>query len=306
VSRMLQNLRKTFLVAHARADLGPVAKHLAFHAEDDGTRYLFPPYIPFVGRQYHDGRILVYAKAQNLGNSPDHRRWLREAGDNAVDRLYLHGERTTWFDIPIRPVEAGVLPALVGLYLFAERGLLLPSLERATEHGAFTNFYKYSLWRAPGTIRNAANYADLNPDRLSSDSLLEWYTQLNLDSFVAAEIDVLRPAAVITLKGLFADYLQDHLSRQHPKCRLLVINDPAWILRGGGGCLGTRGSWRRERIPDRRVAGLIDGYCQQIKDDGEAKYRGRAAEIRPYLAHYYTEFAEQCAGVRREERDIDG
>ena len=291
----LTSLSVDVLRAHTRSDLTPFTKYLVWHAEDDSSRYLFPPYVPFVGKRHDIARILVYAKAQNLAGSPGHRCHLRHMGDDAVRRLSSRGELTTWRDIPIRPVEAGVLPAVAGLFLYAEREIQLPSLGEATDHAAFTNFYKYSLWRAGNSVENDRKYNDLNPDKLPSQRLLADFTTLNLQEYVTREIVALAPRIVICLKGYFVSRLRGYLERCHPSCRLVEINDPAWILRGGGGNLGVGGSWRRQRLSDRKAVNLIDGYCEQIREEGEAKYRKRTAEIRPYLAHYYLHFRSLLA-----------
>lgn len=265
--------------------------HLVYHEDARGRHIYLPPYVPFVGTAYDKGRILVYAKAQNLARYPNLRKEYYELGANAMYRLCRRGGGVpqSYKDLDIRPVSCGVLPALAGVYLYAVDGLEIGSLDAVTSRLAITNFYKFSLWNVRRSPVNDSNQQDLNPDSYAG---VKEYARLTLEQFVGPEIERLKPRAILCLKRYGASMLESRYSITGPA--VWAVNDPAWILRGGGrgGCLKPTGSWGKlaSRQKDPGLRRMVDSYCRQIRENRSKGYSSKLKAIAVYLKCYYAKF----------------
>ena len=65
----------------------------------------------------------------------------------------------------------------------------------------------------------------------------------------------------------------------------IKINDPSWILQGGGGHLKVSGSWYRD-LDGSGVHKIIESYLEQIDD----KYATKTDAVRIYLLRYYSDW----------------
>jgi hypothetical protein len=100
------------------------------------------------------------------------------------------------------------------------------------------------------------------------------------DKLVKKELDVLMPSIIISFNGRHVNQI---IKRGF---RIQKINDPSWILQGGGGVLSTSGSWYRE-IHDGNVYKLVDSYLNQIY----GKYKSKKEAIKIYLLKYYCDWS---------------
>jgi len=266
--------------------------HLVYYEDAWGTPVYFPPFIPFVGSAYDEGRVLVYAKAQNLAGNPDVRREYHERGPDAMYRLCTERKDScpTYVQLEIGPVMSGVLPALAGVYLYALDSLWLESLEEVTARLAITNFYKFSLWEVRKSPVNRFRQKDLNPDEYER---VQEYAGLTLEYFARTEVRELSPRGILCLKGYGAQLLDTVDAACRPTT--LAVNDPAWILRGARGCLKANGSWGKvaARCNDEALCTLIAGYCDQIREWGWGGYRSKADAIATYLKYYATKWTKE-------------
>lgn len=69
---------------------------------------------------------------------------------------------------------------------------------------------------------------------------------------------------------------------------LITINDPSWILQGGGGHLKETGSWYRE-IKNPKVLQLVDSYISQL----DSQYEGKKEAVKIYLLKYFDEWKNE-------------
>jgi len=249
---------------------------LSTKTEDDR---FFPPYIPFVGRYYAKYKILLYATAQSI--NPDKDKMLVKQYscnfDKLVERLYyspdferkyLQDTSFDFSDIAIHPYQAGVLPALAGVFIYTMLNQKIDSLSEIQEHIAVSNYYKFSLHKK----------RDINPHNLESP---DKYWELN-DELVLKELKVLEPSYLIAFQGRHVQFLEKQ------GFKVTIINDPAWILRGGGGCLKPQGSWGRRlsEIKDQEVVQLVDGYLSNLRD----LYQRKKEAVKTYLLKYHLDW----------------
>ena len=259
---------------------------------------VLPPYVPFIGKSYSKHRILVYATAQNISHG--HVEKLKWHRPNY--RLYPNGDPSEssrdsarLLDIPIEPWRRGILPALVGLFIFAKFGEVIHDLESIQDHVAITNFYKFSL---------SDQDKDINPVSLL-DEVKQKYVRLGT-TLVEYELDILRPDNLLWLKGPQRKFLRS-------KCKQggineYELNDPAWILRGHSGCLRNTGSWGKRvdsarngtsvfRMGFEKAEELVSKYyykiCKLNEKEGRYGAESKGAAIKYYLMRYYLEFNEQ-------------
>jgi hypothetical protein len=274
---------------------------LAYYEGVDGKRHFFPAYVPFVGQKYESSRILVYAKAQNLARNPDVREQYYQNEEHAIFRLCKTNERQPIYtQLNIGPVSCGVLPALAGVFLYALERRAIGDLSDVTSNLAITNFYKFSLWQVRRHPVNSNTQQDLNPDSWDRDRV-GTYTQKTYDLLVRPEIDLLQPRAVLCLNGKCCPLLW--AKREECGFTLREVNDPAWILRGGGrckggiGCLTENGSWGKVagEQKDEGLRKLVNGYCDQVRENGWGGYKVKTDAIRIYLKYYYAKFTSARA-----------
>ena len=94
---------------------------------DDGK--IFPPYIPFIGKNYKEFKILFYSTAQNIGFG-NLRKTYQENFLKLTERLYYFdnfkkkypNDKISYQNIAINPYQTGVVAALLGVYIFAKFG----------------------------------------------------------------------------------------------------------------------------------------------------------------------------------------
>jgi len=248
---------------------------------------LFPPYVPFLGKLFNEYGILVYCTAQNISHGES---LVKLYSDNFTrlssrleygDGFKRHYGETDFdiSDVDIAPFENGVIPALVAIFIYAQKRIKIP-VEHILDYCGVTNYYKFSLH---------SDTRDLNPDRgisvLGSHDLDE-YRSFN-NKFVRQELDKIRPKYVISLKGNKLSNLASY-SKEYGYT-LYSVNDPSWILRGASGKLGPNGDWGKELLSlDKDAQKFISSYTQTpiLKSRYEKKSEG----VKAYLAHYYNEF----------------
>lgn len=216
--RLARELADDFARVPVRDDFAQVLHKVC--RRSDGQPVL-DPYVPFVGPGYEAGGILVYATAQNLAGVEHRYRDELTPGEAALYRLWdgvaPTGPKPAPAGVGIQPWDDGILPALVGMLNLARTGRP-ETLDGVRGRTAVSNFYKLSL--VDGT-------RDLNPNGLPRDSV-ERYARMTWDRFVSRELERLEPALIITFRGAHAAILQ-----KHRPARVRVVNDPAWLKRGG-------------------------------------------------------------------------
>jgi len=257
---------------------------------------IFPPYIPLIGKKYIKFRILIYATAQNMSHegcvANSYSDLYKKNPTNLVKRLYYSrkdadfkcsNNELKFSEVYIQPWGTGILPALVGLFLNAVCNQQFQKFEEIQDHVAVTNYYKFSLRKG----KNKGS-KDLNPNSFDNDVRFENYRVLN-DDLVKREIAELRPKHVLVF-GQRQLKLLNKIGQQLG-FQVRRVNDTAWILRGGSGCLksGKRGSWYREVkdvLYDNRMA---DSYLDHLKKP----YKRRKNEVRVYLLKYYKDWCKE-------------
>jgi hypothetical protein len=263
-------------------DLTGLQKYLPLISSKTNDDQIFKPYIPLVGKKYDkaEKKILLYATAQNLspGNATEYCKNMNKL----TERLYYPWDDFSkkypenglkYYDISISPYASGVLPALIGVFLYAQFKIAIKNLSQIHDHVAISNYYKFSFNKGS---------KDIHPNNLKDPT--EYY-KLN-DDLVEAEIKVLQPDYIFSFRG-----------RHHNDClkmkqaKTMIINDPSWILQGGGGCLKDSGSWGQyiEDLNDKRLDDIVEGYLQTINED-DSLYKGKISGIRIYLKRYYKEW----------------
>ncbi len=273
---------KSLITEFQNWDLRNLSKYadLLSTKTDDGQ--FFPPYIPFVGKNYEGYRILIYATAQNIPfslNELSLRELYSKNFDKLVERLYYscpgferkYPENDLDFsEIAIAPYQGGVLPALAGVLIYSISQEKYSTFNEVQDHVAVSNYYKFSLHKK----------IDINPNHLESP---EKYWELN-DELALRELKELKPSIIITFQGRHVRFLEEQ------GLKVKIINDPAWILRGGRGCLKPTGNWGRKRseIRDQGIVPLVDNYVNDLRDS----YKGKKEAVKTYLLHYHLDWLE--------------
>jgi hypothetical protein len=244
-------------------DTGILAKYLdLISSKYNGI--IFPPYVPHIGSNYGKYRLLMYGMAQSIVKP-----WDALLKKNKVEKIKQLYEAGSYDNIWIGPYR--VMLAVAGIYIYAKyRDLIFP-FNDIHNSIAVTNYYKFSF---------SSNGKDINPDNaLSRYHSPELYWDEN-DKLVKKELDVLMPSIIISFNGRHVNQI---IKRGF---RIQKINDPSWILQGGGGVLSTSGSWYRE-IHDGNVYKLVDSYLNQIY----GKYKSKKEAIKIYLLKYYCDWS---------------
>ena len=216
---------------------------------------IFPPYVPFAGKNYDIYRIFVYAMAQNEKHGSGYL--------NAYTRIEKVRRLQRRIDIAPLPV----LYALVGIYLYAKFRIRMDKFTQVEKHIAVTNYYKFSL-------NNGRR--DLNPNHKLPNPQNFW--KLN-DALSLKELEFRKPRVIICFNGRHIQVL-----KQAGFSNLAVVNDPSWILQGACGCLKKSGSWYRE-LKDTTAVDLIAGYITQI-DERSKRYASKREAVQIYLSKY--------------------
>ena len=268
--RLARELADDFAQVPVRDDFAQVLDKVC--RRRDGQPVL-DPYVPFVGPGYEAGGILVYATAQNMAGVEHRYRDELNHGEAALYRLWggvaPAGPKPAPAGLGIQPWDDGILPALVGMLNLARTGEL-ETLDGIRGRTAVSNFYKLSL--VDGT-------KDFNPSRLPREAVAR-YAKTTWNRFVLRELECLAPALIVTFRGAHAAILRE----QRPE-RVRVVNDPAWLKRGG--------RFREVPAASEDACALAAGYL----DSCEEPYRTSKREAATgYLLHY---FAQERASMNQ-------
>jgi hypothetical protein len=250
----------------------------------DHNKKILEPYIPFEGTKYNEYKIILYGTAQNIGwEKGGYRDLLIDNPEKRIERLYYdfsfkkkYPLKNISFDqFGIGPYECGVLPALLSIFIYAKFGKIIKKINKIHDYIAITNYYKYSLHDKK---------KDINPNNIEKYKLtskfIKEYLKIN-DELVTHEINYLKPNYIISFNGRNSSFLMEPL----------IINDPSWILRGGGGNLSKNGKWEKiaKKYYKCSVNNLVDSYLKHIKNN----YENKKNAIKTYLLYYYDQWKEK-------------
>jgi len=252
---------------------------------DDGK--IFPPYVPFVGKKYDNYKIMVYATAQNIGFN-GFRDFYTNNFDKLTERLFYSANdfnikypnnKISYKEIAINPYKTGVIPSLIGVFLYANFGIKISKLDEINDLIGITNYYKFSL--------NSGN-SDINPEGkvfkqlIRDNSQKNYYWKFN-DNLVKKEIETLKPKFIIAFSGRKIYQLQKNIDNN---THIIEVNDPACIFRYScAGKASKNGIWiqKAEKCKGSEINDLIDNYLNSIVGN----FKGHKKYIRLYLLNYY-------------------
>ncbi|MDH5718958.1 MAG: hypothetical protein OEZ22_15125 [Spirochaetia bacterium] len=224
---------------------------------------IFPPYIPHIGLKYDKYKLMMYGMAQSIDKPwPD---LINKTNAEKVTQLY---DATDYNNTWIAPYK--VMLAIAGTYIYANYQDMVDSFDELHNLITATNYYKFSF---------RYNGNDVNPNTdLSNHESPDLYWQEN-DELSVSELELLQPSMILSFKGRHNDIIKKQ------GYNYIEINDPSWILQGGGGVLKKGGSWDLE-THDNSVHQLVDSYLNQIND----KYSAKKEAIRIYLLKYFNDW----------------
>ncbi len=257
---------------------------------------IFPPYIPLVGEQYNEYRILAYATAQNMAFDSTLQKIYACNFNKLVERLYYFnkpGENCPGYqkkypddeihfhNVDIYPYQTGIMPALLGVFLYARYRKIVKNLNQIVQYTAVNNYYKFSLHNGRHDIHPEPNGKNPITQNFSDMEAIRKYWAFN-DRLACLETEILKPRAILVFKGRKAQVLQSQCIN---RCEILPVNDPSWILNGHGGHLSPGGSWHRkvEECAGDEVKDLINWYLLSLT----GKYYAKREAVRVYLTYYY-------------------
>jgi len=224
---------------------------------------IFPPYIPHIGKKYKKYNLMMYGMAQSIAEPWDTLKIKNKS--EKVKQLY---DAIDYKNIWIAPYK--VMLALAGVYIYATHNNSIDSFNDIHNSIAATNYYKFSF---------SENGKDINPNSdLEKYKSPELYWNEN-DRLSKIELQFLKPAIVLSFNGRHNKIIKE------AGFNFIKINDPSWILQGGGGVLKKNGSWDR-KIDDDGIHILVDKYLEQI----DGKYTSKRDAIRIYLMKYYADW----------------
>lgn len=254
---------------------------------EDGK--IFPPYIPFVGNNYKEYKILFYSTAQNIGFG-NLRKTYQKNFIKLTERLYYFDDfrkkypkdKMSYQNIAINPYQTGVIAALLGVYIFARYGKIIENLNEINNWIGISNYYKFSLNNGK---------SDINPETkiskyVNNKEQIKNYWQLN-DELVKHELETLKPNIVLSFNGRKINKLKQFTGKE---CKVIRINDPSWILQGGSGVFKENKSWWRKAnsCKDITINDLVNNYMNSISGDYERKNKKEHVKI--YLLKYYSDW----------------
>jgi hypothetical protein len=272
-------------------DLSALSKYVNLLSTKTQDNRIFPPYVPFVGKNYKEYRILIYATAQNV--SPDSQIAQIYANNfyRLTERLYFSwdfkrkypNDKIDFSEVAIAPYLDGILPAVAGVYLYACQHKSIIDFNEIQDNLAVSNYYKFSLHDKTEDIN--PNYELNNPDE---------YWRLN-DELVLLELEVLRPKVIITFKGRHTNWLE---SKGYT---LKIINDPSWIKQGAGGHLRQEGRWAHEvaAIKDKELLDLVENYSKNMGN----VYSGKRNAVKIYLLKYCRDWTKDVDAYEKTESE---
>jgi len=248
---------------------------------------IFPPYIPFIGKNFDKYKILIYSTAQNIDYNSDFRKYYQKNIEKLNERLcyfnnfkYKYPEnKITFTKIDINPYRTGVLPALLGVLIFAVYDIKIYDFDEITDLIGITNYYKFSL--------NSGK--DINPETkifnfVKDKNQVKNYWRIN-DKLVEKEIEFLNPKYIISFSGRKIEKLR---KIANDKTKIIQINDPSWILQGGGGVFSENGKWTKnaKKFKDLDINELVNHYSKFLN----GKYENKKQNVKTYLLNYYSIF----------------
>jgi len=247
---------------------------------------IMAPYIPFEGKKYNEYKIMLYGTAQNISWNYDYRNELINNSDKCMERLYYDKkfkkkyplENISYNQIGIGPYACGILPALIGIFIFAKFGKKISQINVIHDYITMTNYYKYSLH---------TKTKDINPDKIDNTELKskfkKEYLRIN-DELVKKETCYFAPKYIISFNGR-----KNIVLSKNKNIELYVINDPAWIKRGGSKMFSTGGKWYKiaKKYNKDPINELIDLYLKKIKNNEYEKLKDK---IKIYLLFYYDQW----------------
>lgn len=217
---------------------------------------IFPPYLPRVGEDYRG--LMLYGMAQSM-ISP----WESLCAKTRRQKVLQLQDAEDVGDVWMAPYP--VLLGLAGMLFWSRGQNMSGHLEEVDRMVAASNYYKFSL---------ARDGRDLNPMKLGGAEG-HFYREIN-DQLVTWELEELAPNTVITFRGLHAERLMAE------GVRVLLVNDPSWILRGARGMLVQGGRWDCNDA-DPKAQELADSYAREIE---AIRYGGKHLALKLYLLHY--------------------
>lgn len=277
-------------------DLSRLKKYTRLISTKNTDGKLFPPYIPLIGKNYQKFKILIYGTAQNMGIDRDFATRYSNHFDKLVERLYYSENfdqkypdyNLSYEEVDIGPYNQGVLPALAGIFIYTVCHESLTSFDNIQDHIAVSNYYKFSLH----------GKKDINPVEKSIQRSKKFdhsidandYWKLN-DELVLCELNALKPKYVLAFHGRHEPILKNLETEKG--VNLYIINDPAWILKGGGRgrCLKAQGSWgsKTSEIQDEKLLTIIGTYLEKLKNH----YQAKKDAVKVYLLKYYLDWRNQ-------------
>jgi hypothetical protein len=259
---------------------------------DEGI--LFPPYIPFVGENYQGFRILVYSTAQNI-KFDNFRNSYKKNISKLTERLYYFDNfhrkypdnKMSYKNIAINPYQTGVIAALLGVFIYAKFGKKIENFDEINDLIGISNYYKFSLNNGKNDINPEPTGKNKINDYIKDNEQIENYWEIN-DNLVKKEIDTLNPEFIISFKGRKLKKLKQ-ISEN--KFKVVEINDPSWILNGGGGHLSKNGSWWKKAMncKNTEIIELVNHYLSFITGN----YKGKKEGVRIYLLNYYSDWKNE-------------
>ncbi len=280
-------------------------KHFLFYLHDE---WIFPAYFPLVGKHYDHHKILAYATAQNLEpGSKLHRIYISNY-DKLCERLYYFNnfwekypdENIPYNQVSIYPYQTGVMPALLAVLLFAKFKKTLEHPDQVVDYVAVSNYYKFSLHNGKHDIHPEPNGKHPVTKYVDKPEAIRQYWAQN-DRLVCLETGILKPRYIVAFKGRKINALQ---SLCNPRCKVLAVNDPSWILSGHGGHLSPSGSWHRyvSQCADAESRALVDKFLPFVT----GRYASKREAVRVYLLYYYCKWKEEKRNIIQELRDRFG
>ena len=120
---------------------------------------------------------------------------------------------------------------------------------------------------------------------INDEEQIEKYWTVN-DELVKKELETLKPKIIISFNGRKLDKLNQYSDNN---CKVIKINDPSWILQGGGGVFSENKSWWKiaSNCKNKEIHNLVDNYLNYLISPYTGKIKER---IRIYLLKYYMEW----------------
>jgi len=287
----IELLKKEFL--NSKIEFGSEILANLSTKTDDGK--IFPPYIPFVGKNYKEFKILVYSTAQNIGFGNFQKTYQKNFA-KLTERLYYFdnfrkkypNNEMSYRNIAINPYQTGVVAALLGVYIFAKYGKKIENLDEINNLISISNYYKFSLNNGRNDINPEPTGKNKIMDYIKDNDQIENYWTVN-DELVKKELDTLKPNIIISFNGRKLKQLSQYSEKE---CKLIRINDPSWITQGGSGVFNENGSWSKiaKKCKDKEIKELVNHYLKSI--NGIYLERNRVKEVGIYLLKYYSDWKQ--------------